>query len=237
VADNINASLLIQSFDPTGNPGEYSFSSAITDIQYDPQGIGAGNILVGYVVYVPASDANTGIPIPGSVHRYALTSVTLLDQETISGTLIWDEVGPEYDTPTNGSYCLVGPTSSNLDLGYPPIDSMFPELTPGSTIASLYTDLKNIVDYITYIKSSTFTGKFSTTDWVNNSDNTATLTISHGLNSTTLLVCCWQQTDTILQMVPLNPTVIDDMSIKFTVIKTAVFSGQVTVAVATAPLI
>lgn len=144
-----NATLLVSAFNPTGNPGEYTFESAIFNNQADASGNGAYDIQVGYVLYVPSTNFNTGTQIPGVVHRYKLTDINIIDSQTVSGTMIWDESGQEgLEIPTNGAGCGLSQASTVSGYGYAPADSIYPELSPGLTVQSVQTDLWNIADKV-----------------------------------------------------------------------------------------
>ena len=145
----INGALTVDAFIPTGNPGEYFFENAVFNNQSDATGNGAYDVQIGFVLFIPASDPNTFMPVPGVVHRYKLTDVTVVDNNTLSGTVVWDEVGDEADAPTNGVACLIAQTSTDKDLAIPAPDVVYPEVAAGSTIAALLNDQLNIVDLIT----------------------------------------------------------------------------------------
>lgn len=143
----INASLYVDAFTPTGNPGEYTFENATYNNQADQTGNGAFDIQVGFVLYVPATNFNTGSPIPGVIHRYKLTSLNIVDPGFISGTMLWDETGQEgLEIPTNSIGCGLSQASPNLGFGYAPNDVLYPELPAGLTVQSVQTDLWNITD-------------------------------------------------------------------------------------------
>jgi len=143
----INASLNVSAFNPTGNPGEYTFDSAVYNNQADQTGNGAYDVQVGFVLYVPSTDFNTGIQLPGVLHRYRLTEVNVIDPATLSGTMVWDETGEEgLQIPTNGVGCGLSQASQNYGFGYAPNDTIYPDLVPGSTAQSVQTDLWNKVD-------------------------------------------------------------------------------------------
>lgn len=144
----INGALTVDAFIPTGNPGEYFFENAVFNNQSDATGSGAYDVQVGFVLFVPASDPNTFMPVPGVVHRYKLTDVVVVDNNTLSGTLLWDEPGLEADAPTNGVACLIAQTSAEKDLAIPAPDVVYPEVAAGSTIAALLNDQRNIVDLL-----------------------------------------------------------------------------------------
>lgn len=142
----LNASLYVNYFAPTGIPGEYLIENAEWNNQADVYGSGAYAAKVGDVIYVQASDINTFMPIPGVLHRYRFTSVTPVDANLLSGTIVWDEIGSEVDTPTNGVYCLYSETTSRFSIGNPPSDVIYPQFPVGSSVASLALDLSNIVE-------------------------------------------------------------------------------------------
>ena len=231
----VNATLLVETFNPTGNPGEYSFTNAQFLTQYDPNLLGSTVVQPGFVLFVQATDINTGQIIPGEVHKFVITSCSYPTGNSLSGVILWNEPGVEQDAPTNGSYCLLSQATPNLGLGLVPSDEIYPNLPSGLSWGSLLVDLKNIVDLVNYLKTKTASIPFTTPNWVNNGDNTSTLTISHGLDASNLIVCCWKQSSGLLQMVPLYPVTVDSNSFTFTVITSTVFSGQVSVAVAQTP--
>lgn len=149
MARPINAALFVSVFTPTGNSGEYTIDSAVYNNQADRTGNGTYDVQVGFALYVPSTDLNTGMPIPGAVHRYKLTAVTPIDPMTLSCTILWDEPGVEgLEIPTNGVGCLLAETSSQQKLGFLPSDLVYPELTPGTTLESSLVDTWNIVDQI-----------------------------------------------------------------------------------------
>ena len=150
MARPINASLFVNSFSPTGTPGEYTFDSAFFNNQTDATGNGASDAVVGSVLYVPASDLNTGFLAAGVVHRYKLTQLTVIDTQTISGTMIWDEkASGEIDQPANGSYCLFSEVTANNGFGLPPSETVYPELPAGSSLAAQNLDARDISDEFT----------------------------------------------------------------------------------------
>jgi hypothetical protein len=145
MAKPINGTLHVQEFINT-NIGEYSFENATYATAYDETGNAAFDVAVGQVLFVPATSTTTAMPIPGVVHRYKLTSVTVIDSFTISGTMIWDEGGDEYDSPTNATYSLLAQSTDINKIGLLPIDSNYSDLPAGSTLASLLVDVRNIID-------------------------------------------------------------------------------------------
>ena len=141
----INGALRVEEYIPTGNVGEYSFENAIFNNQAD-SGNGAYDIVVGYVIFVAASDSNTFNIIPGTSNRYILTSVQIIDSATISGTMLWDGVGAEWSLPTNGVTSIISQTTTHLKFGLPAIDTLYADITPGSTIAAMMGDSSKIID-------------------------------------------------------------------------------------------
>ena len=49
----INGALTVDAFNPTGNPGEYTFENAIFNNQSDATGNGAYDVQVGFVLFFP----------------------------------------------------------------------------------------------------------------------------------------------------------------------------------------
>jgi len=142
----INGTLNVPVFNPTINLGEYTFTGAAYDNQADATGNAAYDLTVGFLLYVPATDIGTAMPVPGVVHRYRLTSITVIDAYTIDGTMIWDETGPEVDEPTNGVFSIITePTTSN-QFGLPSAVSVYYNLPAGSDINALDVDIKKITD-------------------------------------------------------------------------------------------
>ena len=145
MAKLISGSLYVESYTPSGIPGEYTFDNGIFVNQND-SGNGAYDITTGFVIYIPATNVNTGTIIPGVSNRYLLTSITIVDTSTISGTIVWDSLDTEEDVPSPGVYSIVTQTTPNLKLGVPPVDNNYADLTPGSTLAVMLNDLANIMD-------------------------------------------------------------------------------------------
>jgi hypothetical protein len=103
----INGTLYVNSFSPTGNPGEYTFVNAIYDNQADVTGNGALDVQAGFVLYIPAKDPISQISLPGVAHRYKIASVSSATVSTLSATMLWNERGPEVDLPLDESYCII----------------------------------------------------------------------------------------------------------------------------------
>lgn len=147
MAKIINGVLRVSEFTPTINVGEYSFQNAIFNNQAD-SGNGAYDIVPGFVIYIPASDVNTFTIVPGVSGRYVLTVVDVIDTATVSGTILWDGDGEELYAPTNGVSSIISQTTPNLKIGVPAIDSYYPEITPGSTMAAVLSDTVKVIDKI-----------------------------------------------------------------------------------------
>lgn len=146
MARPIRGTLFVTSFTATGNPGEYTLTNATYTNASDIEGNGASAIVVGFLVYVPAADINTFDPIPGVFHRYKLTAVTVVNSNTISGTILWDETGSEIDTPVNGAFCAITEASATNKLGYPSSQGVYPSLGAGISEAIYSADVKKIID-------------------------------------------------------------------------------------------
>ena len=142
----INASLFVPFFEPTANVGEYTFVEATFDNQADATGNGALDAAIGAVIYIQATDANTGSPVSGVMHRYKITSIQAASAQQLSATILWDEDVADPDLPTNSSYCLYAEASNNLRYGLVPSDIIYSSLPPGSSIASMVLDIRDITD-------------------------------------------------------------------------------------------
>lgn len=146
----INGTLYVESFNPTGNPGEYTFENAVFNNQWDASGMGAAVIQVGFLIHVAATDFNTGVVIPGALHRYKLTAVDLVDYNTINATMVWDELGSEgLEIPTNGTTAGLSQPSPNYGYAYAPSEGVYPDLPAGFAVQTVQTDLSNITDLVT----------------------------------------------------------------------------------------
>lgn len=141
----ISGSLYVESYTSTGNPGEYSFESGLFTNLND-SGNGAYDVVPGFVVYIPATNINTGTVIAGVTNRYQLTSVSVIDTTRISGIILWDSTDVEEDVPSPGVFSIITQTTPNLKLGIPPVDNNYFDLTPGSTLSALLNDVINIMD-------------------------------------------------------------------------------------------
>lgn len=145
MAKPISGSLYVESYTPTGNPGEYTFEDGLFVNQND-SGNGAYDVVAGFALYIPATNINTATVISGVSNRYVLSSVTVIDSVKISGTILWDGQGDEEDIPTSGVFSIITQTTPNLKLGIPPVDNNYFDLTPGSTLAAMLNDTVNIMD-------------------------------------------------------------------------------------------
>jgi hypothetical protein len=144
----INGTIFVSYFSPTANPGEYTFTGATYDNQADGTGNGAYDVQIGYLVYIQATDINTATPVPGVVHRYRLTSITVVDSVTFDGTILWDENREvsEVDTPTNGSYCNICEPTTLDDLGAVAAVGVYYNLSAGADIGAYVADFRNKLD-------------------------------------------------------------------------------------------
>jgi hypothetical protein len=142
----INGALYVDAFNPTENPGEYTFESALFNNQTDATGNGAYDILPGFVIFTPVVDRNTSIQATGYSNRYTVTNVTYIDTVRISGTMIWDSEREETDAPMNGAFCLISETTPNLKIAIPAVDVFYPDVLAGSTVSAMLSDLINIMD-------------------------------------------------------------------------------------------
>lgn len=142
----LNGMVTVPSFDATGNPGEYTITSAIYVNRSDTSGSGAFAIETGMVLFVPVVDAFTFAPIPGVSYRYKITAVTAHDPEVVDLTIIWDDEGEESETLMNGSACILSEVSPNYKYGYPVPEILYPELLPGSTASATNNNFKHIAD-------------------------------------------------------------------------------------------
>lgn len=141
----ISGSLYVDSYTNTENPGEYFFESGLFTNLND-SGNGAYDIEPGFVLYIPATNVNTGTVITGVSNRYVLTSVSVIDTTRVSGTILWDSQEVEEDVPSPGVFSIITQTTPNLKLGVPPVDNNYFDLTPGSTLSALLNDIINIMD-------------------------------------------------------------------------------------------
>lgn len=175
MARTINGALYVESFNSTDNAGEYTFENALFNNQADTSGNGAYDITPGFVIFIPATDRNSITVVPGISIRYTVTNITYIDTVRISGTIIWDNVEEEIYTPTNGVFCLISQTTPHLKLAVPPVDNLYPEVTPGSTLSAMLNDLINIMDKLSANSSSSHLVASVTLPIVTNGQVTFTL--------------------------------------------------------------
>jgi len=142
----INGTLYVSVFNTTINPGEYTFTGAAYDNQADATGNGAFDLAAGFILFVQATDINLATPVPGVMHRYKLTSITVVDSVTIDGTILWDEDGPEVDQPTNGGYCIISEKTAEQRFGAPSAVGVYSNLPAGADISAISTDIRNTTD-------------------------------------------------------------------------------------------
>lgn len=189
----VNGVLSVGSFDPTGNPGEYTFMNAIYNNQTDFEGLGTEAINTGFVLYIPASDLAGPSMIPGVVHRYKITSVTRLDYNHISGTIIWNEDGQEVDQPTNGVDCIISQTSIKKSFGFPVSEIIYPTLLAGVPLAAINLDTNNITDNLASGQDK-FISNFLDSDWeVQYGDDFPSIILNHLLSTTSVKVNVFEE--------------------------------------------
>lgn len=185
----VNGILTVPSFDPTGNPGEYTITGGAFTSQTDLSGSGAFLVEVGFVLYVPASDPNTFMQIPGTVHRYRITALSITDATFINCTIVWDEVGDEIDTPTNGADCIISQVTPNRSLGLPVDPLLYTTLPQGAATGAYNVDTEDILDKSISGSSYKFVQPIASTEWTvthnkNSSDFIYTLFDSNGAQVT-----------------------------------------------------
>jgi hypothetical protein len=145
----INGTLFVPSFVATGNPGEWEIDGATYANVADATGNGAFDLAVGFVLFVPAADPNTFLPVPGLCHRYVITALTVIDSSTIDATILWDENGPEVDVPNSGDTCIISEKGPGHGLAFPVSPLVYAGLAAGLDVSALGNDFRNIVDGIT----------------------------------------------------------------------------------------
>jgi hypothetical protein len=171
----IAAELYVPEFVATGTPGEYTIADAKFTNYSDTTGNGAFDLVEGSVLYAPATDPFTAMAVAGVVHRYRITSLTVMDVETVSATILWDEQGEEEHQPTSGSFCALAEVTPNNKLGLIPSDKLYSNFTPGTTDAANRSDVKNILDNLggASLNSLRFSFAVAMEEW----------TIAHNQNS------------------------------------------------------
>ena len=138
----LGAELFVSSFDALGE-GSYSFTGGIFNNVADT-GDGAYAIEVGMVLHVAAMDLATAMPVPGVVHRYVFTEVTVVDTSTVNGVVKYDEPEAEVHAPLNGCFCMVSSVTPSKKLAVPVPDALYPSMTPGTTEAVLAAQLHTL---------------------------------------------------------------------------------------------
>lgn len=138
--------LYVPGYAPTGNPGEYTFSDAKYENQSDFSNTGAFNVQVGHVLYVPAFELNSGMPIPGVAHRYKITSIDHVTINELSATVVWDEKGEEQDRPLNGSYAVISESTENFRLGLPASSEVYDKIPGGISDYAGNLNFRDIID-------------------------------------------------------------------------------------------
>lgn len=131
----INATIYVEMFTNV-DVGKYQIDNALWNNQADT-GNGSNDIRLGDVLYVPASDPNTFMLLPGVVHRYKFVEILAQDGATVSAVLQWDEPGAESDVPSNGVTCLFSQVTDVQKLGVPPSDLIYGDVLGGSTTAAI----------------------------------------------------------------------------------------------------
>jgi hypothetical protein len=144
----INGTLYVDVYNPTANPGEYTFTNAIYENQADATGNGAYDLQLGFLLYTQATDLNTAMPVPGVFHRYKVTAITVIDPGTIDATILWDEAREttEIDAPTNGAYGIICEPSAADDFGSIAAVGVYYNLNSGADIGSYVSDIRNKID-------------------------------------------------------------------------------------------
>ena len=175
----VNGILTVDSFNPEMDEGSFSIENAIFQDVSDTSGNGAYVVEPGFLVYVPALDAFTFLPLPGVFHRYKFASVTVTGFDTVSGVLVWDEPGPVADFPIPG-VCMVSQPSPSRFYSMPALEQIYPTLPAGITSAALALDTVHITDAIT---SGGGGGGGAVTYLHTQSSAATTWTISHNKNA------------------------------------------------------
>ena len=138
----INGTLLVDAYSPTGNPGEYTFTNALFENQADATGSGSLDVLPGFLIYAPAIDSITFVPVPGVSHRYVITSIQNADGAHLSATILWDEGGLEVDKPQDGVYALISETTLCDYYGLPPSTEVYSDIPGGMVEAAYNADIR-----------------------------------------------------------------------------------------------
>ena len=225
----LTGTLTTLAWTPTGNQGEYTFDSGVYTNVSDFSGSGAYLVTVGSLVYTPAIDVATAMPIPGVMHCYKLTQVAILDNQTLSGTILWNEIGLEQDSPQNGATSVISEASPNHKYGYAVSELLYPSLPTGASTAILNIDTKEITDNIVS-SPDTFSATFSATDWATEITGTSkSLQLTHNLGTTDIHVSTFVSAGANLYSPTFLDWVLGDSTIKLLIADTpnSPFSGKV----------
>lgn len=145
----INGELTISAYNPTANAGEYTITGAEYSNQADATGNGSNDIEVGFILYVPVADPNSGAGVPGHTNRYKITSVTQQgDGVAVDLTILYDQSTPQVDVPLNGASALLCEPTEDSKLASIPSSAIYPDLPAGSDIASLAEEARSRLDYL-----------------------------------------------------------------------------------------
>ena len=146
MARMIHGTLYVTTYTATVNPGEYTFTGATFVNQADASGNGALDIQTGFIVYVPAVDSSTFVPVPGIGHRFKITNISAATYSTLSATILWDEDGSEVDKPQNSSYAIVSEDTPNLHYGMIPSLDVYANIPGGLVENSFSNDIRRLTD-------------------------------------------------------------------------------------------
>jgi hypothetical protein len=223
-----NGTIYVPSFDPTGNAGEYTVTSAILNSLTCPNGV--YDIAAGWVIWPAAIDVNTGDMLTGVTHRYKILSVKPSDFSVCDLTVVWDEVGPEVDAPANGTTIVISETSPNYKFGFPVSELIYPDVFNGASEAAYNADILNIADNISG-RASEVVRTFVNTDWaVPPGGVDLAIDIFHGLGTTDLILKVYEEvgpTEFVETVVDIKP--ISNSVVRLVIADTAAFSGKVVI--------
>jgi hypothetical protein len=161
MARMIHGTLYVSEFINTGTSGEYYFLDAVYENQADATGNGSLDIEPGFIMFIPATDSISAIPVPGISHRYRITSISSSDGVHLSATIEWDEDEPVTDLPTNDSYSIIGGNTPNLKFGVLPSNEVYPNLPAGIAENAYSNDLRYITDKLS--SGGGLTGSYGST--------------------------------------------------------------------------
>ena len=221
----INGSLYVSEYVPTANPGEYTFENAIFNNQAD-SGSGVYALEENFLIFTLAVDTNTFFPVPGIAHRYRLSSITIVDFNTINGTMIWDEAGNEIDAPKNGDYAIVSEYSPNHGFGYP-VDEVVYQLQTGFTTAVQNLEVKT-VDTITIGSGVSFEQPFLDNEWIIE-DGICYISFDHPLGTDSVQVSVLEDLGGGSFTLTSTDWIVTATKIKLLIDPVAIFTGKVIV--------